>query len=131
MAYQRIIIRGNLGKDPETRFTAAGDPVANFSVAVTEKYNGNETTEWFNCVAFKKTAEVVQKYLTKGSSVLIEGKLQTREWEKDGEKRKSVQVLVNTLDMCGGGQRKSEPKPKSEPEYGAPDAGITDSQIPF
>jgi single-strand DNA-binding protein len=115
MAYQRIIIRGNLGKDPETRFTAAGDPVANFSVAVTEKYNGNETTEWFNCVAFKKTAEVVQKYLTKGSSVLIEGKIQTREWEKDGVKRKSIQVIVREIDMCGGGRKKADAEPTPEP----------------
>lgn len=128
MAYQRIIIRGNLGRDPETRFTSAGDPVANFSVAVTEKYNGNESTEWFNCVAFKKTAEVVQKYLTKGASVLIEGKIQTREWEKDGEKRKSVQVLVNTLDMCGGGRNKAKAEPPYEP---AQDTGITGADIPF
>ncbi|MFA5409766.1 MAG: single-stranded DNA-binding protein, partial [Bacilli bacterium] len=103
------------GKDPETRFTAAGDPVANFSVAVTEKYNGNETTEWFNCVAFKKTAEVVQKYLTKGSSVLIEGKIQTREWEKDGVKRKSIQVIVREIDMCGGGRKKADAEPTPEP----------------
>ena len=115
MPYQRIIIRGNLGKDPETRFTAAGDPVANFSVAVTEKYNGNETTEWFNCVAFRKTAEVVQKYLAKGASVLIEGKIQTREWEKDGVKRKSIQVIVREIDMCGGGRKKADAEPTPEP----------------
>ena len=115
MAYQRIIIRGNLGKDPETRFTAAGDPVANFSVAVTEKYNGNETTEWFDCVAFGKTAEFAQNYLTKGASVLIEGKIQTREWEKDGVKRKSIQVIVKDLDMCGGGRKKADAEPTPEP----------------
>lgn len=128
MPYQRITIRGNLGRDPQTRSTNSGEMVVNFSVAVSEKYKGNETTEWFDCVAFGKTADFASTYLTKGASVLIEGKIQTREWEKDGVKRKAIQVIVKEIDMCGGGRKKAEAEPPYEP---AQDAGITGADIPF
>lgn len=122
-SYQKVQVMGHLGRDPEVRYSQAGEPVANFSVAVTEKRSGSESTEWFNCVAFKKTAEIVQKYLHKGDAVFAEGKLQTRKYQgRDGTEKKSVEVIVNNLVLMGA-KRQTQ-----EAETGEP---IGDNDIPF
>jgi len=114
--YQKTIVVGHMGKDPETRFMPNGDPVCNFSVAYTEKYSGKESTTWFNCVAFKKTAEVAEQYLKKGNPVLVEGRIQEDEWtDKDGAKRRSWKLIVDRLQLMGGKPEQSE-QPQKQAE---------------
>lgn len=111
----KVILLGNLGKDPEIRTLNSGDKVANFSVATSETWKDKNTgekkekTEWTNVVVFGSLAEIVEKYLRKGSKVYLEGALQTRKWQdKDGNDRYSTEVVLKpfngSLVMCGGGQ---------------------------
>ena len=100
----KVILVGHLGKDPEVKYLDKDRAVANFSLATNERYNdrnGNkvETTEWHNLEMWDGLAKVAEKYLKKGSLVYIEGKLKTDEYEKDGIKRYSTRVRVNTLNM--------------------------------
>ncbi len=103
----KVILVGNLGKDPEVRHIDGGNVVANFSIATTEGYrdkNGErrERTEWHNVVLWRGLAGVAEKYLKKGSQVYIEGRLQTRSWEdKDGNTRYTTEVIGNNLVMLG------------------------------
>jgi single-strand DNA-binding protein len=97
--YQRVIIMGNLGRDPEVRYAQSGKAVCTINVAVTERKDGE--TEWFRVVAFDKTAETSSQYLKKGSQVCVEGRLRTREYEKDGEKKKSVELIADRVVFVG------------------------------
>jgi single-strand DNA-binding protein len=108
-SYQQVTIVGNLGKDPEVRYTTGGDPVANFSVAVSESYTSKATGEkvektvWFNVVAWKKLGEICGEYLTKGSKVLISGKIDTSDYtDKDGVKRYKWELRANEMKMLDG-----------------------------
>ena len=109
----KVILVGNLGKDPEVRYLDNGVAVANFSLATTENYKNKEgervsQTEWHNVVLWRGLAEVAEKYLKKGASVYIEGKIKTRKWEdKEGITRYSTEVLGDNMTMLGG-------KPSSE-----------------
>lgn len=100
----KVTIIGNLGKDPDIRTTQSGDKVANFSVATTEKWNDKntgekkESTEWHNVVIFGKLADVCENYLKKGSKVYLEGKLKTRSWEQDGQKKYMTEVVLSGFD---------------------------------
>lgn len=94
----KVIICGNLGQDLELRKTKSDTSVCNLSVAT--KYEDN--TEWHRVVAFGKTAENCAKYLSKGRQVLVEGRLQTREWEKDGEKRYTTEIVAERVQFIGG-----------------------------
>ena len=104
----KVIIVGNLGRDPELRYIQSGQAVANFSVATNEKWkdkegNNQERTEWHRIVVWGKSAENCAQYLQKGRSVYIEGKLQTREWEdKEGNKRSTTEVVAQTVQFLGG-----------------------------
>lgn len=107
----KVMIIGNLGKDPEMRFTANGSAVANFNVAVSRQYAGSdgerrEDTEWFTVVAWNKLAEQCNQFLQKGKKVYVEGRLQTRSWDgQDGQKRYRTEVVaqeVQFLDRAGG-----------------------------
>ena len=135
----KAIILGHLGCDPEMKYSQSGTAVCRFSVAVTEKYNGNEQTEWFNCVAFSKLAEIVNQYLAKGSQAYIEGRIQTRKYQaKDGSDRYSTEIIVSNLVMLGGGKgtgKSAASKPRTgkddDPfsgDYGPPP---TDDDFPF
>ena len=102
----KVIIIGRLGKDPEVRHLENGNIVANFSAATSEKYKNKsgesvENTEWHNVVMWGKTAEIADKYLKKGDLVYIEGKLQTKSWEKDGITRYSTEIVCNQMTMLG------------------------------
>lgn len=108
MGYQKTIIMGRLGNHPEVKETSGGTKVVNFSVAVSEKYKGEDKTEWFSCVAFSKTAELIGEYLQKGSECLIEGKMQTRSWEQDGSKRYKTELIVNSVQFIGGRAEKTQ-----------------------
>jgi single-strand DNA-binding protein len=107
----KVILVGNLGQDPEIRYTADGRPIANFSIATSETWNDKssgerrEKTEWHRVVVFGKLAEICGEYLSKGRQVYIEGKLQTRKWQgKDGQDRWTTEVVVDmrgTMQMLG------------------------------
>ena len=98
----KVLIIGNVGKEPEMRFTPSGKPVVSFSVAVNSKLGETESTEWFNIVAWDKLAETCNQYLTKGQQVFIEGRLQTRSWEdKDGAKHYKTEIIANKVLFLG------------------------------
>ncbi len=104
----KVILIGNLGRDPELRYTQSGQAVVNFSLATTESWTDKsgertEKTEWHRIVAWAKTAELCAQYLSKGRSVYIEGRLQTRDWEdKEGVKRQTTEIVANTVQFLGG-----------------------------
>jgi len=103
----KVILIGNLGRDPEIRYLDSGVAVANFSLATTENYKNKEgervsQTEWHNIVLWRGLAEITEKWLKKGSSVFIEGKIRTRKWEdKDGNTRYNTEILANNMTMLG------------------------------
>jgi single-strand DNA-binding protein len=103
----KVILVGNLGSDPQIRYTPQGTAVANFSVATTERYtnkNGEREsrTEWHRIVAWSKLAEICSEYLKKGKQVYIEGRIQTRQWDdKDGNKRTSTEIVATNMVMLG------------------------------
>src|SRR5882757_4484784 len=105
----KVILVGNIGKDPETRYMPNGKAVTNFSVATseawTDKQSGDkqERTEWHNVVLFEKLAEIAAEYLRKGSQVYIEGSLRTRKWQdKEGRDRYTTEVIASDMQMIGG-----------------------------
>jgi single-strand DNA-binding protein len=98
----RIEIIGNCGKEPEMRFTTSGKPVVNFSVAVNSKYGEQESTEWFNVVAWNKLAENCNQFLIKGRQVFVEGRLQTRTWDgQDGQKHYRTEIIASKVLFLG------------------------------
>ncbi len=104
----KVILIGNLGKDPEVRYLDSGVAVANFSLATTENYRNKEgervsQTEWHNVVLWRGLAEIAEKYLKKGSSVYIEGRIRNRKWEdKEGNTRYNNEILADNMTMLGG-----------------------------
>ena len=99
----KAMLIGNLGKDPESRFTDSGMEVCNFSVATSEKYKGEEKTEWHNITAFGKLAAICGEYLTKGRTVYIEGRLNTRKWlDRDGSDRWTTGIIAERMVMLSG-----------------------------
>ncbi len=121
----KVIIVGNLGRDPEVRYSQAGMAICNFSVAVTERVKDGdawkEATEWFRVVAFGKTAETAGQYLQKGRQVYVEGRLKTSKYkDKEGVEKTSVEVLCNQLTFLGQGQGGGGARPGGPP--GAPGA---------
>jgi len=140
----KVMLIGNLGKDVETKFLPNGDAVCNFSIACSESWKDKNTgekvekTEWINIVAFRKLAEICDKWLTKGSKVYVEGKYQTRKWtDKDNNDRWSTEVLIHDMQMLGGnpqGGQQSEPAGNAgqSAAQAAPAADNTfDDEIPF
>ena len=121
MSVNKVILVGNLGKDPELRYTASGTAVCNFSIATTESYkdrdgNRQEKTEWHNIVVWRQLAEICGKYLTKGKQIYIEGKLQTRKWEdRDGNTRYSTEIVADQMQMLGRAGDDSNAGPRREP----------------
>ena len=118
----KVILIGNLGKDPEVRYLEGGTAVANFSLATSETFknrNGELTTstEWHNIVVWRKLAEITEKYLKKGNKIYIEGKLRTRSWQdQDGNTRYTTEVVADNLTMLGGkneGGDTTNPKPEA------------------
>ena len=140
----KVILIGNLGKDPELRYTQSGQAVANFNIATTERFGGRdggemqERTEWHRIVTWGKTAENCAQYLSKGRSVYIEGRIQTREWEdKEGQKRRTTEINALTVQFLGG-PRGSEAGGARAPERSDPPAveaaaspAPPDDDIPF
>ena len=123
----KVMIIGRLGRDPEMRYTPSGRPVTTFSVATSRTWNTAEgerrtETEWFNVVAWGSLAEICKQYLTKGSQVYIEGRLQTRHWEdNEGVKHTSIEVIANEMIMLGerreGGNHAADVEIDEEDEF--------------
>ena len=108
MSINKAILVGNVGKDPDVRYLDTNVAVANFSLATTERgytmQNGKQVpdrTEWHNIVAWRGLAEVAEKYIRKGMQLYVEGKLQTRSWEKDGVRRYTTEIVADTIQMLG------------------------------
>jgi len=131
----KVILIGNLGKDPEVRFTPGGQAVANFNIATNESWidkqgQKQERTEWHRIVVWGKQAELCGEYLAKGRQCYIEGRLQTREWtDKEGKKNYTTEVVAQHVQFLGG--RGDSAGPRSRPqggaqEYGPPPPGMED-----
>lgn len=105
MSVNKVILVGNLGKDPELRYTASGSAVASFSLATTDRFkdkDGNQKTEWHNIVVWRQLAEICGKYLHKGKQVYIEGRIQYRTYDdRDGNKRYITEVVADQMQMLG------------------------------
>lgn len=151
----KVLLLGNVGKDPEIKSSAGGTIIASFSLATADRakdQTGNwvDKTEWHNLVAFNRTAEIVRDYVKKGTQIFVEGKIQTRSYDdkNSGQKKYFTEIIVNELTLLGGkpggssggyegsssrGQSSSggydQRQPASAPDYG--DHGITDDDIPF
>ena len=119
----KVILVGNIGKDPETRYMPNGDAVANIRMATTESWKDKATgekkeiTEWHRVVFYRKLAEIVGQYLKKGSAVYVEGRIRTRKWQdKEGQERYTTEIEANEMQMLGG--RSSASSSGGEAEYG-------------
>ena len=151
----KVILIGNLGRDPETRYSQAGNAVAKFSVATSDSWRDRQTgeqqerTEWHNVVCFARLAEIAGQYLKKGSKVYIEGSLSTSSWEQDGQKRYRTEVIARDFQMLDGRggdaesssgvEQRSAPAPTPAPAQNRPAANAPtisddddfDDDIPF
>lgn len=124
MSVNKVILVGNLGKDPELRYTASGTAVCNFSLATTERFKNRDgqqqdKTEWHNIVCWRQLAEICGKYLVKGKQIYIEGKLQTRKWEdRDGNPRYTTEIVADQMQMLGraGDENSAGPRRESRQE---------------
>lgn len=131
MPYQIVIVQGNVGRDPEIKTSQSGKSVCRFSVAVSDKGPRGEHTEWFRSVAFDKTAEIVAQYVKKGDPILVEGRLKTDEYEKDGEKRKSTDLLVSRVTLLGGKRDRADAYREAAPAAAPAVGGFVDDDLPF
>jgi len=148
----KVILVGNLGRDPEMKYTASGAAIANITVATSESWNDKQTgekvekTEWHRIVAFQRLAEIMGEYLRKGSQVYIEGKLQTRKWQdQNGQDRYTTEVVANDMQMLGarggeggggrgqggGGGFRNNPQNQQTQSQPKPDNDFADDDIPF
>lgn len=122
MSFNKITIIGNLGRDPELRYTPQGDPVCNFSVAVNEKKRDKagelqDVTTWFRVTLWRKMAETASKYLTKGSPVYIEGRLHVEEWiDREGKNRYTLEVTASDMHLIGSRNAENIDQPTNMPE---------------
>ena len=133
----KVMLIGNLGKDPEVSFTASGLQLAKFSVATSEKWKreGGEEQEkvtWHNIVAWRKLAEVVEKYLSKGSKVYVEGKLDVQTWEdkNTGKKRYATNIIAENIQFLSP-KKGGEEKQTSEAGFGSADPEPQKTDLPF
>ena len=145
----KVILVGNLGQDPDTRYMPNGNPVTNITVATTKNWKDRETgenrdrTEWHRVVFFNRLAEIVNEYLRKGSKVYLEGELRTRQWERDGQKHYTTEIVANEMQMLdsrGGmssdtsapsGGPSGGPSRRSQDELEPPPEDDFDDDIPF
>lgn len=134
----KVILIGNLGKDPETRYMPNGDAVTNITLATTDTWkdkNGEkqEKTEWHRVTFYRKLAEIAGQYLTKGKQVYIEGRLETREWDdKEGIKRYTTGIIASDMKMLGGKPESGGPPERSKNTKESGGSGFDDmDDIPF
>jgi single-strand DNA-binding protein len=140
VSFNKVILMGNLTRDPEVRYTPNGIAVASFALAVNRKYKQGEEVKdevsYIDIVVFGKQAESCGQYINKGDAVLIDGRLQQRRWDdkETGQKRSKVEVVAQSVNFMpkrswtGQGQAATQASPQAEP---APDASVDDGEIPF
>jgi len=132
----KVILIGNLGRDPELRYTASGTPVANFTMATSDRWTDpsgekKERTEWHRVVVWGKQAEICGEYLRKGKQVFVEGSLQTREWtDREGQKRYTTEVRAQRFQMLGRADDRPQAPPQGAEQVAEPDVPF-DDDIPF
>ena len=135
----KIFIMGRLTRDPELRHTQSGTAVASFSLAVDRDFkeqDGSRVTDFIDCVAWRSSAEFVDKYFSKGRMAVVEGRLQIRDWtDKEGGKRRSAEVIADNV-YFGDSKPKEDGAPSADADFGAPPSGFTpdfgdDSEMPF
>jgi single-strand DNA-binding protein len=130
----KVILIGNVGVDPELRYTTNGTPVANFSIATTERWTNRqgeatENTEWHRIVAWGKLGEFCSQYVNKGKQVYIEGRIRTRSWEdREGKKQRTTEVIAQRLQLLGRPETGTKP---SESEVSPPEEESIEEDIPF
>lgn len=133
----KVILVGNLGKDPEVRYLPSGYAVANVSIATTSKYNGKdgnmvEETEWHRVSFFGKLAEVVGQYLKKGRPVYVEGKIKTRKYtDKDGVEKYSTDIVAHEMQMLGSREEGAAPRQAPKPAAGGSGFDDMPDDLPF
>jgi len=137
----KVILIGNLGGDPEVRYTPSGVAVAQFNIATSEEWKDKdsgekrERTEWHRIVAWRRLGEICGEYLSKGQQVYVEGRIQTNTWEdKEGNKRYTTEIIANTVQFLGRRESSESAKPRSTSpaDYqGMPAQGPADDDIPF
>jgi len=135
----KVILVGNLGRDPEVRYTTSGTPVANFTMATTDRWSDpssgerKERTEWHRVVVWGKQAEIVGEYLRKGSQVYVEGSLQTREWtDREGNKRYTTEIKALSFQMLGRrSDRDAVADDDRDQAVAEPEGGYEEDDIPF
>lgn len=144
----KVFLIGNLGRDAELRYTQSGTPVSSFSIATTEAWTTKdgekrEQTEWHRIVLWGKSAESLKDYLTKGKQVHVEGRLQTRQWEKDGQKHYTTEIKADRITLLGSasggsGRKRTDDEQyggdtasDSDGGYGSAAAAVSDDDIPF
>ena len=132
VTFNRVILAGNLVRDPETRFLPSGVAVTSFSIAVNRRYKSNnevkEEVSFFDISVFGKTGENCAEYLSKGRPVLVEGRLRQRSWETDGVKRSKIEVVADNVQFLGSRGAAAE---SSAPPATAPAPESQDDDIPF
>ncbi len=139
----KVILVGNLGQDPEVKYTAGGDAVTTLSLATSDSWKDKDTgqdqekTEWHRVVLWRRLAEIAGEYLNKGSKIYVEGQLRTRKWEQEGQTRYTTEIIARELQFLDS-KNTSEPAQVSdsqvENEKSLPeieDSGIDDDEIPF
>ena len=151
MSINRVIISGNLTRDPEIRTTAGGMAIMSFGVAVNDRRKNQQSGEWedypnfIDCTMFGNRAESVSRYLSKGSKVAIEGKLRWSQWEKDGQKRSKIDVIVDEIEFMSsrndspsshggshtGGYSAPAAAPIAAPVVDASSSSVYDEDLPF
>ena len=138
MSLNKVMLIGNLGRDPEVRFTQGGSPVANFTLATNERWTDQagekqERTEWHRIVVWGKQAEIAGEYLRKGRQIFVEGSLQTREWtDRDGNKRYTTEVKALRFEMLGARDDRATSSATPEPaQAGSDGGGYQEDDIPF
>ena len=140
-SFNKVILMGNLTRDPEMRVTGGGMSVGTFTLAINNRVRGNDEKEdvsFIDCVSFGKQADFVKEYLGKGMPILLEGRLQQNRWEQEGQKRSKIEVIVQTLTFVGAPKRSSGTSsdyPSRQESYPDPGQDMTigsgDSDIPF
>jgi single-strand DNA-binding protein len=108
----KVILLGRLKADPEVRQTAGGTAVTKFTLAESETYKGKKTTQWHKIVAWGNLAEICGKWLTKGQQIYLEGKIKYKDWEKDGRKHYSTEIVIDKMEFVGSKEKSAE-----EPDY--------------
>ena len=133
----KVILIGNLGADPELRYTPSGTPVANFSLATHEQWTNKdgekgERTEWHRIVAWGRLGEICGEYLHKGSPVYIEGRIQSRSWEdRDGNRRYTTEIIAQAMQMLGGPSKEGRAEGLEEKFPTEEPISVPDDDIPF